>query len=189
MDYEWLTADSLEVAPRLLGWELVSKTGGVETAGRIVEVEAYHGPQDEASHAYRGSTKRTAPMFETGGGIYVYLSYGIHTCVNITTGPAGNGQAVLIRALEPTIGLGTMAARRHLSAPEALTSGPGKLTQALGITLGLSGERLGGVISLRPPAVPVDPALVATGPRIGISRARSLPWRFYLAQNRFVSRR
>jgi DNA-3-methyladenine glycosylase len=188
MNYDWLQADCLDVAPRLLGWELVSLAGGVETAGRIVEVEAYHGPLDEASHAYRGATKRTAPMFEAGGSIYVYLSYGIHTCMNITTGPAGEGQALLIRALEPTVGLDTMAVRRGLARPESLTSGPGKLTQALGITLGLSGSHLGDVISLRTPQAPVT-ELVATGPRIGITRASSLPWRFYLAHNRFVSRR
>ena len=150
-DYDWLEQDSLTVAPLLLGWELVSRAGGVETAGRIVEVEAYHGTDDPASHAYRGLTNRTAPMFERGGAIYVYLSYGINYCVNIVTGPAGEASAVLIRALEPNTGLEIMARRRHTSDPLRLASGPGKLTHALGIGLGLSGSRLGETLALRPP--------------------------------------
>jgi DNA-3-methyladenine glycosylase len=181
MNYNWLQADALEVAPRLLGWELVSKAGGAETAGRIVEVEAYRGEADPASHAYRGRTPRTAPMFEDGGAVYVYLSYGIHTCVNIVTGPRGVASAVLIRALDPTIGLNVMAARRGASEPLKLTSGPGKLTRALGITLALSGSRLGGTLSLRPPAVPIPNAAIVAGPRIGISRAADRPWRFRVA--------
>ena len=115
-------------------------------------MEAYHGATDPASHAYRGRTARTAPMFERGGAIYVYFSYGVHTCVNIVTGPAGEAGAVLIRALEPTAGLDTMAGRRGTTDPLRLTSGPGKLTQALGIGLDLSGTRLGQTLSLRPPA-------------------------------------
>jgi DNA-3-methyladenine glycosylase len=188
MDYDWLTGDSIEVAPRLLGLELVSNSGGVETAGRIVEVEAYHGPEDPASHAFRGRpTKRTAPMFDIGGTVYVYFSYGVHTCMNITTGQKGEGQAVLIRALEPTTGIDTMAARRGTTNLRQLCSGPGKLTQALAITLDLSGTRLGQTLSVRPPSAPVDPALIAAGPRIGVSKAIDHPWRFYLKDNPFVS--
>jgi DNA-3-methyladenine glycosylase len=178
MNYDWLTQDSLVVAPQLLGWELATHAGGAETAGRIVEVEAYHGAQDAASHAYRGITPRTAPMFETGGTLYVYLSYGVHACLNIVTGGAGEGQAVLIRALEPTVGLDVMAARRGLSDPRRLASGPGKLTQALGIGLGLSGTRLGGELELRAPIRPVDPDAIVAGPRVGISKAIDHPWRF-----------
>jgi DNA-3-methyladenine glycosylase len=166
---------------------LVSRRGGVETAGRIVEVEAYHGPEDPASHAYRGLTKRTAPMFEAGGTIYVYLSYGIHTCVNITTGPAGEGQAVLIRALEPTRGLDIIAARRGTAVPRLLASGPGRVTQALGISLELSGSKLGDVLSLNPPVTPVAPSEIASGPRVGITKAAGHPWRFALRHNPFVS--
>lgn len=188
-DYSWLESDSLEVAPRLLGWELMSHADGAETAGRIVEVEAYHGVTDPASHAYRGRTTRTAPMFERGGTIYVYLSYGINNCVNIVTSPAGEASAVLIRALEPTTGLDLMARRRGTSDPRRLTSGPGKLTQALGITLELSGSRLGQTLALRPPNAPLSADHIATGPRIGISHAADRPWRFYVQGDPFVSRR
>ncbi|GAC1371320.1 MAG: DNA-3-methyladenine glycosylase [Candidatus Saccharimonadales bacterium] len=146
-EHKWLTADALEVAPKLLGWELVTSVGGIETAGRIVEVEAYHGAADPASHAFRGESPRNAPMYRGGGYIYTYRSYGIHTCMNLVTGEGGAAQAVLIRALEPTIGLDVMAGRRGLT----------------------------------------NPRLLAAGPRIGISAAQGLPWRFYLRQNRFVS--
>jgi DNA-3-methyladenine glycosylase len=189
MAYDWLTADSLSVAPQLLGWALVSHADGITTAGRIVELEAYHGAQDPASHAYRGRTPRTAPMFEAGGAIYVYLSYGIHTCMNIVTGPAGEGQAVLLRALEPTLGLDTMYQRRGTHEARQLTSGPGRLTQALGISLQLSGARLGGVLELRPPAAPLPPEAIAAGPRIGISSAKEQPWRFYVRGNPYLSRK
>jgi DNA-3-methyladenine glycosylase len=193
--YTWLTADALTVAPQLLGWELISHAGGADTGGRIVELEAYHGSIDPASHAYRGLTPRTAPMFEAGGAIYVYLSYGIHTCLNLVTGPAGEAQALLIRALEPTRGLDVMATRRHLPWPlssadhRRLARGPGSLGQALGITRALSGTHLGEVLELRPPQTPLDPAALTAGPRIGISQAVSHPWRFYLTGNPFVSGR
>jgi DNA-3-methyladenine glycosylase len=186
--YDWLQQDSLLVAPLLLGWELVSTSGGLETAGRIVEVEAYHGAEDPASHAYRGLTPRTAPMFLAGGTIYVYLSYGVHACFNIVTGRAGEGQAVLIRALEPTVGLDVMATRRHTNNARQLASGPGKLTQALAIGLDLSGAQLGGTLSLRSSVANLNPAHIITGPRIGITKALEHHWRFYLKGNLFVSR-
>lgn len=182
-----LRNDALTVAPQLLGATLLSRVGSQATGGIIVEVEVYQDHKDPASHAFRGPTSRTKPMFEAGGTIYVYLSYGIHTCMNIVTGPAGEGQAILIRALEPTIGIDTMSRRRLTSGPANLTSGPGKLTQALGITLGLSGSQLGPVISLTPPTTPPAPEQIIRGSRIGIRQARELPWRFYLARNPFVS--
>lgn len=191
--YDWLAQDILTVAPMLLGWELISHAGGAKTAGRIVEVEAYHGAIDPASHAYRGLTPRTAPMFGRGGGVYVYLSYGIHTCLNLVTGPAGDAQGVLIRALEPTQGLDIMAQRRHLPTPlttaglRRLARGPGSLGQALGITLDLSGTLLGGTLKLAPPLPGTpEPAIIA-GPRIGLKKAAGNPWRFYIAGNSFVS--
>jgi len=187
--YEWLTGDCLELAPKLLGWELVSLAGGIKTSGRIVECEAYHGLEDPASHAFRGPTRRTAPMFEEGGHVYVYLSYGVHTCMNIVTGPKGEGQAILLRALEPVTGLDTMMRRRGTTVLTNLCSGPGKLTRALGIGLGLSGARLGGVLRLRPPQNPYNSDLVVTGPRVGITKALHNPWRFYLRGSPHVSRR
>ena len=184
-----LEHSALDVAPRLLGLELVSRSGGPETGGRIVEVEAYLGADDPASHAARGRTPRTAPMFDRGGTIYIYLSYGLHTCINIVTGPAGEASAVLIRALEPTIGVDTMAARRHTLATRQLCSGPGKVGQALGLTLGASGTRLGEVLDLRSSGTPIAPSAIITAPRIGLTRATDQLWRFYLADNPFVSRR
>jgi DNA-3-methyladenine glycosylase len=128
-------------------------------------------------------------MFEAGGAIYVYLSYGVHHCVNIVTGPLGEGQAVLIRALEPTTGLEDMAARRHTSSPRLLTSGPGRLSQALGLKLSDSGSHLGETLSLRPAGpYPAQALAVATSPRIGITKATDYPWRFFLRDNPFVSR-
>ncbi|HVQ44851.1 MAG TPA: DNA-3-methyladenine glycosylase [Candidatus Saccharimonadia bacterium] len=187
--YQWLCQDVLVVAPQLLGWELVSTIDGAETAGRIVEVEAYHGAEDPASHAFRGIRPRTAPMALGGGHIYAYRSYGIHTCVNLVTGaPGSSGQAVLIRALEPTTGLDLMAARRGLTQVRLLCKGPGRLTQALGIALDDSDTAMGSKISLRPPQQRTEAATIVAGPRIGVSQAKDYPWRFYLKNNRFVSR-
>jgi DNA-3-methyladenine glycosylase len=183
----FLQNDCLTVAPELIGCELVSYINGQPAGGRIMEVEAYHGERDPASHAFRGRTTRTEPMFQAGGVIYVYLSYGLHHCVNLVTGPAGEGQAVLIRALEPTIGLEVMTARRGATKPELLTTGPGRVGQALGLRLQHSGSRLGEVLELRPQPAKLPAPVIARGPRIGISRAKDHPWRFWLAGSRFVS--
>jgi DNA-3-methyladenine glycosylase len=172
----------LEVAPELIGAELyVDGVGGV-----IVEVEAYD-HEDPASHGYLGRrTARNAAMFLPGGHAYVYRSYGIHWCLNAVTGPEDVAEAVLIRALEPTAGLDAMRARRGLDDPRQLCSGPGKLCQALGITRVHDGLPLDEPpFELRPRSV--EPELV-TGPRIGISRGRELPWRFALAGSRYLSR-
>lgn len=186
--YDWLLGGALAVAPALLGWEIVTTIDGVETAGLIVETEAYGGASDPASHAYRGPRRANAAMFQRGGYIYTYRSYGLHTCMNIVTGPAGSGQAVLLRALEPTVGRETMAIRRGRNDPRLLASGPGRLTQALGITLAHTGHPLGGDIRLKPPRRLVPPSDILAGPRIGLSVAQDYPWRFKLAGNRFVSR-
>ena len=183
---EFLLGDSIDVAPGLLGMELVSVAGGVTTGGIIVETEAYHGQDDPASHAYRGKTIRTSPMFEAGGTLYVYLSMGIHNCLNIVTGPEGVGQAVLIRALQPTLGIEKMIERRGTDKLTNLASGPGKLTQALSVARDISGTKLGQTLSLRIPNGPKP--LVATSPRIGISKAVDFPWRFYVPNSPFVSR-
>jgi DNA-3-methyladenine glycosylase len=184
-----LYQDAVTAAPSLLGWVLVCESPQGITAGTIVEVEAYHGPDDPASHAFRGPTTRTAPMFREAGCVYVYLSYGIHTCLNLVTGPAGSGQAVLIRALKPTLGLDLMRERRGQSNPLHLTNGPGKLAQALGIGREFSGAALGGQIRLLPPETPVPAARIDFGPRIGITAATDKPWRFWIKDNAYVSRR
>lgn len=156
-------------------------------AGRVVEVEAYRGRDDPAAHSFRGPTPRNAVMFGPPGHLYVYFSYGVHWCANAT---CGDGLAVLFRALEPVAGIDDMRASRAAARRDRdLCSGPGKLTQALGITGELDGCDLttGPVLVVDdgtpPPAEPV----VTT--RVGITRAADEPWRFYLPGNPHVSRR
>lgn len=198
-NYHWLEQDALTVAPLLLGYELLSYIDGRKTGGRIVELEVYHGHVDPASHAFKGQTPRTAPMFKSGGHIYVYFSYGMHTCLNIVTGPAGEAQAILLRALEPTIGMDIMTTRRGLTRPTTaatssshpdtrLTSGPGNLAKSLGVTLALSGTHLGSTLALIPPTAPLSMSSIVSGPRVGISKAKDHPWRFAIKDNPFVSR-
>jgi DNA-3-methyladenine glycosylase len=147
-----------------------------ETAGRIVEVESYH-EEEPACHAFAGLTPRTEVLFGPPGNAYVYRSYGIHALLNAVAEVEGVGAAVLIRALEPLEGIDLMAARRGLDAERMLCSGPGKLTQALGIWLDLNGTSLvdGGPIEILPREH--EPAIVADV-RIGITKAVDLPWRF-----------
>jgi DNA-3-methyladenine glycosylase len=176
-----LSQDALVAAPKLLGWQLVSHTAEGEAGGTITEVEAYHGDNDPASHAFRGLTPRTKPMFEEGGTIYVYFTYGMHYCTNLVTGPPGDAQAILLRALVPTIGVDLMAARRGPVPLGRLTNGPANLTQALGIAKAWSGRHLrDGLLELIPPTKPINPRRITSGPRIGIKQAIDLPWRFVL---------
>lgn len=156
-----------------------------DTAGRIVEAEAYH-ESEPACHAHIGLTPRTRVLFGPPGVAYVYRSYGIHALLNAVTEREGVGAAVLIRALEPTEGLDLMRERRGLERVEDLCSGPGKLTQALAIELDLNGTALGDPIEVLPRTGP-EPEVVA-GDRIGISVAVDLPWRFCDATSRSVSR-
>jgi DNA-3-methyladenine glycosylase len=174
----------VEVARDLVG--CVLSRG--ECAGVIVETEAYH-ESEPACHAYAGLTARTAVLFGSPGRAYVYRSYGIHACLNAVCEPAGVGAAVLIRALEPVDGVASMQARRGLEQVEALCSGPGKLTQALGVDLGLNGADLlhGSVVISDRPAAWRDVA-VASDRRIGITKAVELPWRFCADGSRFLSR-
>lgn len=175
-----------EAARLLLGWRLFVALGGRRAAGRIVETEAYT-EDDPACHAYRGrQTLRNAPMFGPPGTIYVYLTYGLHYCLNIVTGPAGRGEAVLLRAVEP---LGGTGINRPVGSPLAdvkAAAGPGKLCKLFGIDKSLSGRRLGdGALWLLPPEQPVP---WTCSPRIGISRARSRPWRYYVPDSPSLSR-
>lgn len=170
-----------EVAPDLVGCALlVDGVGGV-----IVEVERYQ-EDDPASHSFRGPTPRSAVMFGPPGRAYVYRSYGLHWCLNAVCERKGRGAAVLIRALAPTAGLELMRARRADVGDRFLCAGPGRLTRALAIDGDLNGASLcEGRVALHPRAAPVD---VLAGPRIGISRAADLPWRFGLAGSPHLSR-
>jgi DNA-3-methyladenine glycosylase len=170
-----------EVAPDLIGVTLLVDGVG----GRIVEVEAYD-PEDPASHAFRGRTARNAAMFGPPGHAYVYRSYGIHWCLNLVCAPEGDAEAVLVRALEPTTGIDVQRTRRGLGDVRALCSGPGKLCQALAITREHDGLPLD-----RPPfrlAERSGVPEIVTGPRVGITQATELSWRYALAGSRFVSR-
>ena len=176
------------VARDLLGCIVVSRRGRALTAGRIVETEAYLGPEDAASHAaFRPGSR--ALFYGDGGYAYVYLNYGIHYCLNAITGAAGQPGCVLIRALEPVAGLPTMARRRGVGADSSrLASGPGNLTRALGITARENGADLTrGLFTIEPPDRPRD-FRIAAGPRVGITRAIALRLRFWIHDNPFVSR-
>ena len=169
---------------------LTSRARGVVTAGRIVETEAYLGPEDAASHAAIRPIAARALFYGQGGHAYVYRIYGVHLCLNAITGAAGEPGCVLIRALEPLVGVGTMARRRGLPpSSRGLTSGPGKLTQALAITLNHNGADLtNGPVVIALPDSRRDFAL-ARGRRIGITRATSLQLRYWVRGNAHVSRR
>ena len=177
-----------EVARGLLGHILVSDVGGRrrQTAGRIVEVEAYVGPHDPACHAFgHRRTERTEPLYGEPGTAYVYFTYGMHWCLNAVTEPPDFPAAVLIRALEPIAGFDTMRARRG-KAP--LCSGPARLCEALGVTGKLNGASLQrGVLRIVEGTKPKRGEIV-TGPRIGITQATDWPLRFYLRDSPWVSR-
>jgi DNA-3-methyladenine glycosylase len=175
--------DPVEVARDLVGRLLVRETGRARTIGRIVEVEAY-AREDPASHSFKGQTRRNVTMFGPPGYAYVYVSRGIHHCMNVTTGEAN---AVLIRALEPVLGAEEMARRRGVVDERLLCAGPGRLCQALGITLADDGHDLTerGLMWLGE-GRPAD-ALVVTG-RIGLTVAAEVPWRFVEEGSRFASR-
>jgi DNA-3-methyladenine glycosylase len=170
-----------KVAPELIGASLLINGIG----GRIVEVEAYH-HTDPAAHSYGGQTSRNAVMFGPPGFAYVYRSYGIHWCLNFVCEEEGSASAVLIRALEPTTGISAMRRRRSQNDERMLCSGPGKLGQALAISHKYNGLRLD-----QPPfelRARSDEPEVVTGPRIGITKAAEVPWRYGLKGSPFVSR-
>jgi DNA-3-methyladenine glycosylase len=170
-----------EVAPDLIGAVLLVDGVG----GRLVEVEAYH-HTDPAAHSFRGPTERNAVMFGPPGYAYVYRSYGMHWCLNFVCEPKGSASAVLIRAMEPLAGLATMRRRRHLSDERLLCAGPGRLCQALGVTRAHNGLPLD-----RPPFelfARTERVTVVAGPRIGITKAAELPWRYGLKGSRWLSK-
>jgi DNA-3-methyladenine glycosylase len=174
----------LEVARDLVGCTV--RHG--DTAGIVVETEAYH-HSEPACHAFVGLTPRTQTLYGPPGVAYVYRSYGIHALLNAVCEPEGEGAAVLIRALEPLDGIDEMRARRGLPRLDELCSGPGKLTQALDIGLGLNATSLlDGPIRFGPPVRERPAVEVVVGPRIGITKAADLPWRFCALGSRHVSR-
>jgi len=187
---EVLRLGAVEAAPLLLGWTLSRRTPRGLIKVKIVETEAYH-QDDPASHSFRGITPRTAPMFEAGGRLYVYFSYGMHHAINIVVGKKGVGEAVLIRAAEPIEGIDIMRQNRGITDIKNLTNGPGKLAQALGIIdTALSGKILNKLsILLEPPPESIKSENIVIRPRVGISHAADQPWRFYIKDNPFVSRR
>jgi DNA-3-methyladenine glycosylase len=188
-----LEANPVAVAPLLLNKLLVRG----ERMGRIVEVEAYHGANDAASHAYRGRTRRTAVMFGPPGFLYVYFTYGMHWCANVVCGPDGEAAAVLIRALAPTSGLEAMRSARPAARRDRdLCNGPAKLCQALGITgsengtdllAPAAGRRRPGAVRLLDDGTP-PPRRPGRGTRIGIREATEHRWRFWVPGDPNVSR-
>jgi len=182
------------VAQNLLGKIFVRKINGAALAGRIVETEAYDGINDEASHSFRGMTERNRVMFLEGGYLYVYFTYGAHFCCNVVTGPAGYGAAVLLRGIEPIIGLETMAINRFgktgLNRREFtnLTSGPGKICKAFNIDRKQNGMKLDGNIVYITEGSPVSGEDIIVSKRIGIKKAADYRWRFYLKSD-FVSKK
>ena len=181
---------TVEVARQLLGKYLVRKHPDGATAGRIVETEAYVGPDDKACHASRGRTPRTEIMFGRAGHAYVYLIYGFHYMLNIVTETKDFPAAVLIRALEPVMGTQLMQARRHTEKLHNLANGPGKLCEAFAIDWTLNGNDICGKIIYVEDRDEPAPKIV-TSPRIGVDYAgkwKHKPWRFLIKDNKFVSK-
>lgn len=188
-EFSWLEGDVVEAAQRLLGCLLELQTeSGERVLLKIVETEAYH-QTDAASHSYKGRTPRTDVMFGPAGHLYVYFTYGMHYCMNIVTGPAGEGSAVLIRAAEPLEGLAVLRDNRPGLPDAQLTNGPAKLCKALGITKEYNGHALWLSPLKLSKGAAVDRRNIVQTTRIGISQARDKLWRFYIRENNFVSKR
>lgn len=184
----WLARPALEVAPELLGWRLSHTTHDGTVTVALTEVEAYLGPDDPASHAFRGPTARNEVMFGPAGHLYTYLSYGMHWCCNIVTGTDGHASAVLLRAGRVVEGAGLAQARRGERVKQhALARGPGCLGQALGLGRGHNGADLldSGALRLEPPTE--SPTVVLSGHRVGVTLAHDVPWRFWVEGDPTVS--
>ena len=181
LDRDFFNRSVHKVAPELIGATLLFNGVG----GRIVEVEAYH-HTDPAAHSHRGRTPRNAVMFGPPGYAYVYRSYGLHWCLNFVCEPEGSASAVLIRAIEPTLGLDRMRRRRRLTDERLLCAGPGRLCEALGVTGTDNG------LPLDSPPFEIFARTgkpeIAAGVRIGITKAADLPWRYGLAGSRYLSK-
>lgn len=201
MSSDFFQLPTLVLAEKLLGMELVHETTNGRLAGKIVEVEAYKGPEDKAAHSYNNRyTKRTKVMYGQPGHVYLFRIYGMHLCFNIVTGPIDKPEAILIRALEPTVGVEqmiinrklTLHGKRHTSAIKSLTNGPGKLSQALDFTIDHYGISLTeGPIYIREHETPHHDTIKTT-PRINIDyaeEAADYPWRFIIADNPFLSKK
>jgi DNA-3-methyladenine glycosylase len=188
LDFSILDAAPEVVAPRLLGCELVRTLEGRTLRGRIVETEAYH-QTDAASHSFRGKTPRVEVMFGPPGHLYVYFTYGMHYCCNVVCGQEGEGAGVLIRAIEPLEGVEAMEHNRGGLPLKQLTNGPGKVCQALAIDRKYNGHDLHAepVRLVVRPALP--PSQIVQTTRIGISKAVETPWRFYVRDSPYISKR
>ncbi len=190
----YLNPDVLFLAKDLLGKVLFTQIDGEITAGVIVETEAYFGVQDKASHAYGGRrTNRTETLYQHGGISYVYLCYGIHNLFNIVSSVEGEPHAVLIRAIEPLIGLDIMETRRKMAATKAaISSGPGSAAKALGIDRTFNEKELTGEeIWIEDHNIRYTPDQIAAVPRVGVAYAQEdalLPWRFFVTNNKYVSK-
>lgn len=176
--------DAEKTARALLGCEISHFSSQGVTRGIIVETEAYY-QHDPASHSFKGETQRNAAMFLEGGHVYIYFTYGMHYCLNIVTGKEGDGQAVLLRALEPTEGIALMHERRGLKSEKQLTNGPAKLVQAMGIDQTKNG------LWLAQASIQIErkytPKQISISKRRGITRAKDAPLRFYISDNPYVS--
>jgi DNA-3-methyladenine glycosylase len=199
LSYEFYNHTSLQVAPKLLGKTLINMQNGKRLSGKIVEVEAYMGPDDKAAHSYGNKrTKRNEVMFGPPGHAYVYMIYGMYYCMNVITSPEDVPHGVLIRAVEPLEGLEYMSLNRYKlpledltpSKLRNLTRGPGRLCSAMNIDRSLNGASLSGPqVYIEEPTVHEE-FTIATSPRINISYAQeaaAYPWRFYIEGNRYVS--
>ncbi|MEW6195245.1 MAG: DNA-3-methyladenine glycosylase [Bacteroidota bacterium] len=183
------------VAKELLGKVFVRKINDRFISGRIVEVEAYDGNVDQAAHSYNGKTKRNEVMFDGGGVLYVYFTYGMHFCANVVTGKLNSRTALLIRAIEPIDGIEVMSVNRYgkknISQKEKinLTNGPGKICLAFGIQRKENGTSLMGDEIFILDAKKISKSLTAVSTRIGIKKSVDLPWRYYIKNNQFVSKK
>lgn len=184
-----------DVAKKLLGKYIVRKFDGKYLIGKIVEVEAYDGKIDQAAHSFNGKTKRNEVMFNGGGNLYVYFTYGMHFCSNVVTGKTGDGTAILLRALEPIEGIDEMALNRfgkkEISEKEIinLANGPAKICIALNIKREDNGTPLNGNDIFILQRKNIRPEQIFATTRIGIKKSVDLPWRYYIKDNRYVSKK